>query len=320
MLLSFVIPCYRSSLTIGTVVEEIKNVVEEKLVYDYEIILINDCSPDNTIDVIKQLCVDNKNIKAINMARNFGQHSALMAGYRHAKGDIVISLDDDGQAPVDDVFKLIDGIQNGFDVVMGRYPQKKHNIFRNIGTKINDLMARFILDKRKDLYISSFFAAKKFVIDYVVKYENPYPYVFGLILRTTKNIHNVDVNHRERELGESGYTFSKLLSLWLNGFTAFSVKPLRISTIIGLFCSIIGFGFGGYVVIRKLLHPEIAAGYSSVMSAIMFIGGILMIMLGIIGEYIGRIYISLNDSPQYVIKNQINFTNTKKQNGKENEV
>ncbi|MDF2534534.1 MAG: glycosyl transferase family [Bacillales bacterium] len=319
MLLSFVIPCYRSSLTIETVVEEINTTLEEQSNFLYEIILVNDCSPDNTLDVIKKLCEENINVKAINMSKNFGQHSALMAGYRHAKGDIVISLDDDGQAPVDEVFKLIDEIQNGFDVVMGRYPQKKHNIFRNLGTKINELMARFILDKRKDLYISSFFAAKKFIIDYVVKYENPYPYVFGLILRTTKNICNVDVNHRERTSGESGYTFSKLLSLWLNGFTAFSVKPLRVSTVIGLFCSIIGFSFGGYIVIRKLIYPLIPAGYSSVMAVILFIGGILMIMLGIIGEYIGRIYISLNDSPQYVIKNKVNFNDLKSKVGTENE-
>ena len=145
----------------------------------------------------------------------------------------------------------------------------------------------------------------KFVVEDMVRYENAYPYVIGLVLRATKNIVNVDVNHRSREVGQSGYTFSKLLNLWINGFTAFSVKPLRIATGIGAICAMGGFLYGIYTVIKKFVVPDIPAGYSALMSAIVFIGGMMMLMLGLVGEYIGRMYISMNNSPQYVIKEKI---------------
>lgn len=163
-----------------------------------------------------------------------------------------------------------------------------------------------MLNKPRDLYISSYFAAKRFIIDEMIKYTNPYPYVIGLVLRTTGKVANTEVNHREREIGTSGYTLGKLLALWFNGFTAFSIKPLRVATVIGSFVAVSGFIYGIYTVIRKLVDPNIVIGFSSLMSAIVFIGGMVMMMLGIIGEYIGRIYISLNNSPQYVIRESIN--------------
>lgn len=301
-LISFVIPCYRSAKSITGVVEEIENTMATMEEYDYELILVNDCSPDDTFSVIRSLCEKDKRITGINLARNFGQHSALMAGFRHVKGDIIVCLDDDGQTPASEVGKLLDKMEEGADVVYARYVHKQHSWFRNFGSKVNELMTRFMLGKPADLYISSYFAARRFVVDEMTRYENSYPYVIGLVLRSTKNIVNVDVTHREREIGTSGYTLSKLLGLWFNGFTAFSVKPLRVATVCGGGFAIIGILYGIYIVIRKLVDPNVVIGFSSLMSAQLFIGGMMMLMLGLIGEYIGRIYITMNNSPQYVIR------------------
>lgn len=301
-LVSFVIPCYNSSRTIGKVVEEIRETMEGTKQYDYEIILVNDSSPDDTFEEIKRICETYGNVCGVNLARNFGQHAALMAGFRYVHGDIVVCLDDDGQTPAEEVGKLLVKMDEGFDVVYARYKHKQHSAFRNMGSKLNELMARVMLGKPKDLYLSSYFVAKRFIIDEMVRYTNPYPYVIGLVLRTTKKIANADVNHREREIGTSGYTLGKLFALWFNGFTAFSIIPLRIATVIGALAAVAGFIYGSYTIIRKLVDPNVVIGFSSIMSAIMFIGGMLMLMLGIIGEYIGRIYISLNNSPQYVIR------------------
>lgn len=164
-----------------------------------------------------------------------------------------------------------------------------------------------MLGKPKDLYVSSYFAVKRFVVEDMVRYENSYPYVIGLVLRSTRKIANVSVSHREREEGISGYTFKKLIGLWFNGFTAFSVKPLRIATVIGAGSAVVGFCYGLYTIIKRLFNPAVPMGFSSTMSAIVFFGGMIMLMLGLIGEYIGRIYISLNNSPQYVIREKINI-------------
>lgn len=304
--ISYIIPCYCSVHTLSHVVEEIINEMEMILSeYAYEIILVNDDSPDNTMDVVIELINQHPMITGINLAKNFGQHAALMAGFRHATGELIVCLDDDGQTPANEVHKLIEAIERGCDVVYARYKHKKHSPFRNFGSRINEAMARVLLDKPKDLYISSYFVAKRFVIDHVIQYENSYPYVIGLVLRATKKIGNVDVLHRDRTSGESGYTMYKLFSLWFNGFTAFSIKPLRLATIAGAICAVLGFSYGIYTIIKKFVNPLVPLGFSSTMAALMFIGGMLMIMLGLIGEYVGRIYISLNNAPQYVIREVI---------------
>ena len=305
-LVSFVIPCYRSSQTIGKVVAEIDATMKSLSAYDYEIVLVNDCSPDDTYEVIRSLCAKRQDICGINLAGNFGQHAALMAGFRYVHGDVVVCLDDDGQTPADEVGKLLAKIEEGYDVVYAKYARKQHSGFRNFGSKINELMTRVMLGKPKNLYLSSYFAARMFVVKEMLRYTNPYPYVIGLVLRTTKNIANVEVTHREREVGTSGYTLSKLLGLWFNGFTAFSIKPLRIATSVGCLTACVGFLYGIYTVIKKFINPNVPIGFSAVMAALVFLGGMIMLMLGMIGEYIGRIYISLNNSPQYVIRECIN--------------
>ena len=305
--ISFVIPCYRSEKTLPLVVEEIQEKMKTLPQYEYNIFLVNDCSPDRTIDVIRRLCQENNNIRGIDFARNFGQHSALMAGLRHSDGDYVVCLDDDGQTPADEVDKLLLKLEEGYDAVYAKYDHKQHSAFRNFGSKVNERMTRTMLGKPKELYVSSYFAVKRFVVEDMVKYENSYPYVIGLVLRATRNIANVPVNHREREVGVSGYTLGKLLGLWLNGFTAFSVKPLRITTAIGGFSALMGFLYGIYTVVKRLVNPDVPLGFSALMAALVFFGGMIMLMLGLIGEYVGRVYISLNNSPQYVIREKINI-------------
>lgn len=303
-LISFVIPCYRSEATLPDVIGEIKETMEKMEDYEYEIVLVNDCSPDDTFETIRRLCRENEHMRGINLAKNFGQHSALMAGFHYAKGDIVICLDDDGQTPANEAGKLIAGIEQGADVVYAKYDHKHHSGFRNWGSHINELMTRVMLGKPKDLYLSSYFAARKFVVEEMIRYEYAYPYVIGLVLRTTKNIINVEVEHRDRLSGTSGYTIGKLLGLWFNGFTAFSVKPLRVATASGAIFAILGFLYGIYTIIKKIFinPPGLVTGFSALMSMLVFIGGMLMLMMGLIGEYMGRMYISMNNSPQYVIR------------------
>lgn len=305
--ISFVIPCYRSEKTLPHVISEIEAKMRQLTQYEYNIILVNDCSPDNTLGVIRKICEEKAYVKGISFAKNFGQHSALMAGLRYSDGDYVVCLDDDGQTPADEVDKLLDKLEEGYDAVYAKYEHKQHSAFRNLGSKVNELMTRMMLGKPKELYVSSYFAVRRFVVEDMIRYENSYPYVIGLVLRATKNITNVVVQHREREEGNSGYTVKKLMGLWFNGFTAFSVKPLRIATVIGSCFACFGFLYGVYTVIKYFVNPNVPVGFSSTMSVIVFFGGMIMVMLGLIGEYIGRIYISLNNSPQYVIREEINM-------------
>ena len=302
---SFVIPCYNSSQTIENVVIEIQDTMKKLSAYCYEIILVNDCSPDDTFKVITDLCEKHSNICGINLSKNFGQHGALMAGFHQVTGDILVCLDDDGQTPANEVDKLLAEIESGQDVVYARYDHKKHSMFRNFGSWVNEKMAQFLLGKPKELFVSSYFVARRFIVDEMLKYENAYPYVIGLVLRTTKRISNVTVNHREREIGTSGYTLGKLLALWFNGFTAFSTKPLRIATLSGGVFAVVGFLYGIYTVIKKFVNPAVPMGFSSLMAAVLFMGGMLMIMLGLIGEYIGRMYICMNNAPQFVVRDLI---------------
>lgn len=315
-LVSFVIPCYRSEKTLSGVVKEIQDTMEKMENYQYEVVLVNDCSPDDTFSVIRKLCHENENIIGIDLAKNFGQHSALMAGFHYVKGDIVVCLDDDGQTPADEVDRLLGGIRQGADVVYARYGKKHHSGFRNWGSHVNEMMTRVMLGKPKDLYLSSYFAAKRFVVKEMLRYKYAYPYVIGLVLRTTKNIINVDVEHRDRQAGVSGYTLGKLFNLWFNGFTAFSVKPLRIATVTGAGCAFLGFAYGIYTIIKKIFikPPDLVTGFSALMAVLVFMGGMLMLMLGLVGEYMGRMYISMNNSPQFVIRECLNGSAETKDN------
>lgn len=303
-LLSFVIPCYHSEKTIQSVVEEIENTMLEHSITNYEIILVSDGSPDNVYQMICKMNQNDHRVKGCEFAKNYGQHAALLAGLRMTKGDIVVCLDDDGQTPPREAFKLISALEKGADVAYAKYAEKKHSRFRNLGSFINGKMAEVMLEKPHDLYLSSYFAARRFVVNEVIRYENPYPYLMGLVLRATRNIVNVEIIHHDREKGKSGYTLRKLLMLWLNGFTAFSVKPLRVATLMGVFLALVGFMYSIWTIINRFINPNAPMGWTSTIIIMLILGGMILFVLGLIGEYIGRIYISINNAPQYVIREE----------------
>jgi undecaprenyl-phosphate 4-deoxy-4-formamido-L-arabinose transferase len=308
-LISFVIPCYRSENTISKVVDEIINTVSTREGYDYEIIAVNDCSPDKVGSVLRKLAESNSRIKVINFAKNMGKHAAVLAGYAVTKGAYVVDLDDDCQSPVYELWKLLDPVANDeCDYATAEYSTKKESAFKSFGSDVNLWMSRILLEKPKGLRFENFSVMKKFICDEVVNYKNPFPYIEGLVLRVTKNVKTVPMEQRERgDDNASGFTFKKSMKLLVNGLTAFSVKPLRFASIFGFLFAMFGFIWGTYTVINKLIDSDVLIGYSSLMAVLLLASGMIMMMLGMIGEYIGRIYICINDSPQYVIKNTINL-------------
>ena len=299
-LVSFVVPCYCSANTIGSVVDEIEGAMAQLPQYGYEIILVNDSSPDSTFSVLAALAEKDGRITAVDLARNFGQHGALMAGFHHCTGDIIVCLDDDGQTPADEVGKLLSKLEEGYDVVYASYEHKQHSRFRNLGSKFNGLMTEIMLGKPKGLTLTSYFVMRRFVLNDILRYNNCYPYIDGLVLRSSSRYCNVPVDHRQRQQGESGYTFGKLIALWMNGFTSFSVKPLRLSTYAGALTAFLGFIYALVIIIKHFVDSSIPAGWSSTMALQLVLGGIILVVLGLIGEYIGRIYMCINASPQFV--------------------
>jgi len=313
-LVSFVIPCYRSANTIENVVAEIRRTMAGLSQYLYEIVLINDCSPDDTFSVISRIARESENVIAVDLARNFGQHAALMAGFHQADGDIIVCLDDDGQTPANEVGRLLDQLENNYDVVYASYETKQHSGFRNWGSRVNGLMTEVLLDKPKELSITSYFAMRRFVMDEMIRYQHCYPYIIGLVLRTTKRVCNVPVEHRARDEGSSGYTIHKLVSLWMNGFTSFSVKPLRIASLLGVVTAGIGFLYLVYILTAYFMGRTIIMGWSSTMAVLLFLGGVILLVLGLIGEYIGRIFMCTNAAPQFVLREVVTRRNAHESN------
>lgn len=312
-LISFVIPCYNSTNTIAGVVEEIDNTIKTKMSeFDYEIILSNDGSPDGTtFDAIKKIVDSNHRVKGINLSRNFGQPGAVMAAMNKAKGDYIVCGDDDGQTPFDELPKLIEKLEGGYDAVEAKYAvREKRSIFRKFGTLMNEGMATWLINKPKGLELTTYWAVKRFVADEMIAYPNSYPYLGGLMMRATQNVCNVDVTHRNRKAGKSGYNLKKMIQLWLNGFTSFSVKPLRLMSVFGVIIAVGGFAWGIYIILNKIITNDVPAGYSSMMSINLILFGILFVFMGLIGEYVGRIYMSLNKAPQYIVKEYVENTET----------
>ncbi len=301
MKISVVIPCYRSGKSIVNVVDELENCLKNYC--DYEVILVNDYSPDNTWQVISEISRNNHKIKAIDLALNVGQHSAILAGLRYTTGDYVAVIDDDGQTPSKYIPQMIEKMNEGWDVVCAKYEDRgRRSIFRDFGSNLAIRMQKSLLKEPEDIMVTVFFVAKRFVIDEITKYNQPYPYIAGLLLRTTGRITNITMEQRERLYGSSGYSYRKLLGLWLNGFTAFSIKPLQITSYIGVIASCIGFIVAVITIIRKIIGIDVQLGWSSIMATMLILGGCILLVLGLLGEYVGRIYLSINMTPQGVVR------------------
>ena len=300
--ISIVIPCYRSEKTVSSVVDRITETMRQHEQDDYEVILIDDGSPDNTAEVLTKIALNDMHVKAILLSRNFGQHSALMAGYSQAKGEYIVGMDDDGEHDPADMFKLIDELDKGFDYVCAAFTSNDHSLYKRIGSRVNDWMATTFIGKPKNSLFSSYYVMRRFVMLEIIKTRNPHPYVGGMLVSITKKLSTVPIDHHKRIAGTSGYNLRRSIALWLNGITAYSVKPLTFSMTIAMIFTIFGFLFGLYVILRKLVSPEIPAGYSSIVALISLIGGMIMLLLNMIGEYVGRIYLLVNKIPQYVIR------------------
>ncbi len=307
--ISIIVPVYNSEKTIGEVARQIRETLGDNI--EFELILVNDGSVDSSCEKCRELTESNDFIKFINLSKNFGQHNAVLAGLRFTRGELIVVIDDDLQTPPDEIWKLINKIREGYDVVYANYIYKKHGLLRNMGTSINDLMERILLKKPEGIKTSSYFIIRGYIAKEIVKYEGPYPYLAGLILRITDNIGIVNVKHKERPYGKSNYSFIKLLRLWVNGFTNFSVKPLRIALFTGIFLAFAGFVLSIFLIIRKFLAPEIAIGWTSIIVAVFIFSGIQLISVGLIGEYVGRSFLSLNRQPQYVVKEKYNVDDKK---------
>lgn len=307
---SVVIPCYKSDQTIEKVVRLTSEELDRLGKNDYEFVLVNDCSPDEgkTIKALKETAKKYSFVTVIDLAKNAGQHNAIMAALNYAEGDYIIAMDDDMQTHPSQLGVLLEEIDKGYDVVYGYYPEKKHSVFRNFGSRINYWTSRILIGKPKNLHSSSYWVMRKFVRDNIIQYKNSYAYLLGLILRTTRNISCVPIKHFEREVGSSTYTLKALLRLW-SSIIGFSIVPLRVSTYCGYFFSVVGIVTAIVVVIKKLLNPAMSMGWPSIMSAMSFFFGLNFLFMGLIGEYAGRIFLGMNKEPQYVVRNIIKGEN-----------
>lgn len=307
--LSFVIPLYRSAETIGAVVQAIEELTIEG---GHEIVLVNDGSPDATAEVCRRLIQSAKvPVTYVEHARNYGEHNAVLTGWRHARGRHIVNLDDDGQNPPVEAARLWRHAQEtGLDVVFGHYAVKQHSAWRNFGSWFTNRMTDWALDKPPGFYLSSFRCVSAFVAKQVVGYAGPYPYVDGLLLQVTQRIGSMEVRHEERKAGSSTYTFRRLVRLWMSAWVNFSVLPLRMATVLGLVVAFTGVAALGVVAWLWMADVGPETGWGWLMAGLLIFSGTQLVMLGLIGEYIGRMFLTVNQRPQSVVREVVKTDGT----------
>jgi undecaprenyl-phosphate 4-deoxy-4-formamido-L-arabinose transferase len=298
--LSIVIPVYNGASSIAELIGAIEELTIEG---GHEVILVNDGSRDNSLEVCRALIGKARvPITLVSLARNYGEHNAVMAGLRHASGAHIITMDDDLQNPPAEVQRLLRfAQQTGKEVVYTYYDSKQHSAWRNLASSFTNRVADFVLDKPRGLYLSSFRCMSAFVVREIARYGGPFPYIDGLILQVTHDIDRLLVRHLPRVEGRSNYTLRRLLRLWMSMFVNFSVMPLRVSTITGFALSALG-AIGGAMAIAEALFASPPPGWASLFAAVLLLSGVQLMILGIVGEYLGRLYLTANGKPQFVIK------------------
>ena len=305
MLISIAIPCYNSEKTIAKVVEMTYQEFLSRDDYDCEFVLVNDGSADATFHEITRLCKQYPFVKGIDLLRNFGQHNALLAALHYVNGDYVLGMDDDMQTHPSQIFKLIDKIREGYDLVYGRYEKKENSPIKNLSSRINMISSRILLGRPKQIVSSNFWIITKQIAQEAVLYDSYNPYIDGIFYRITHNIANVNVEHHKRENGSSGYTFRKLLRLWM-AYWNYSVVPLRVSSVLGFCIAFLGFCATIVLIIQKILDPTVVLGWSSLACLLCLFFGITLMLIGVLGEYIGKIILTVNHTPQFIIRKTIN--------------
>jgi undecaprenyl-phosphate 4-deoxy-4-formamido-L-arabinose transferase len=299
--LSIVVPVYRGAATIGRLVDALSDLLPAGAL---EVVLVNDGSPDNSADVCRDLLTTARiPLTYIEHARNYGEHNAVMTGLRHVRGDFVITMDDDLQNPPEDVVKLYDHARNGgWDVVYTQYAVKQHAGWRNLGSRFANAVADRLLDKPKGLYLSSFRCMSALVVQAVTRFSGPYPYIDGLIMQVTQRIDSIEVRHIPRMEGRSNYTLIRLVRLWLNLATSFSLAPLRLAIFAGLGMALLG-AIGAVATISEALFVHrTPSGWASSMTVLLLVSGIQSMILGVLGEYVGRTFLSANGKPQGTVR------------------
>lgn len=300
-LVSFVVPLYNTGDSLHRLLEAFRFLPIKE---GYELVLVNDASPDGTGSRVAAMMASLPyRAVLIDMAKNFGEHAAVLEGYRHARGKFIVNLDDDLQNPVEEALRLVDHLQkHDCDVVYTWFAEKKHHPLRNFGSWFTNYAASLLLEKPKDLYLSSFRGLRREILESITAYRGPYPYIDGLILGATHRIDRLQVRHEARSQGSSGYTFRKLVRLWMNMFFNFSVMPLRFAGILGLLLCALGAVMLLVVVVEQLVYGIPIAGYASLMVAVSLFSGAQLLILGVIGEYIGRTYLTVAGRPQSLVR------------------
>jgi len=307
--LSVVIPVYGSAPVLAELTRQIADVLTGKLALDgrFEIIFVNDCGPGDSWSVIRGLAADRGYVKGIALRKNAGQHNAIMAGLHYAAGDVILMMDDDLQHSPADIPLLYAKIVEGYDVCYAEFRSRSHAAWKVLGSAFNDRVAQFLLKKPRGLYLSPFKAIRAEIRDELVKARGPNVYLDGLILTVTGNFATVTVDHHARHCGTSGYSFSRSVSLWLKMATNFSITPLRLATFIGLMFSLMGFLLAAWLAFERLANNNVPQGWTSLAVIVLFMGGIQLLALGAIGEYLGRVFLTLNNRPQFVVASTLNL-------------
>ena len=306
MLISIVIPCYYSEATIKKEVDMIMDEFSAHEGYECEVVLANDGSKDGTFEAIKGLCAEYPNVRGLNLMRNFGQHNALMAALNYTNGDYIMGMDDDMQTHPSQIFKLVEKIEEGYDLVYGIYPEVKNSGLKNLTSKLNRSSSRIMLNRPKEIESSNFWIITRAVRDEVVKHDAFNPYVDAIFYQVTHNIGTVPVEHFKRDHGQSGYTFRKLMRLWVT-YWNFSIVPLRVSFLMGMIFMGCGFILAVILIINKILSPDMIVGWSSLMIVMILLFGLVLLVLGVLGEYIGKIILILNNTPQFIVRETANI-------------
>ena len=300
--LSIVIPVYNSATTLGKLCDQL--ILELSPLYQLQLVLVDDNSSDSSAAVCQKIHERYpEQVDCMILSRNFGEHNSVMAGLNCADGEYCVIMDDDFQNPPSEVRKLVTEITRGHDVVYVRYESKRHSPYRNLGSRLHNWMATRALGKPADLYLSSFKIISRFLLQEIVRYTGPDPYIDAIILRTTRKIGVVTSRHELRQEGKSGYTFGKLVALWGNMIVSFSLFPLRLLGALGVVMLLLGIGFGLYTLVAMLMPGwEDPDSLERLNATNWFFRGITLLAVGIVGEYVGRIYMHLNRDPQFIIR------------------